>query len=136
MNLMTIGKLSKKAGVGIETIRFYERQGLLEEPQRRESGYRQYSEDVIIRLHFIKRAKELGFSLKEISELLNMRVDPQTTCAAVKKKAEAKVAEIDEKIKELKKMKRALVKLSGACTGRGPTSECPLLDALDSKPLK
>jgi MerR family mercuric resistance operon transcriptional regulator len=133
MKSLTIGQLARRAGVGVETVRFYERQGLLEEPSRRESGYRQYAEDVVARLRFIKRAKELGFSLKEIKELLALRVDPSTTCAEVKKQAAAKIDDIEEKIRTLQRMKNALVKLAAVCRGRGPTSECPILDALDKE---
>src|SRR5438445_10622353 len=93
MGPLTIGQLARRAGVGIETVRFYERQGLLEEPARKESGYRQYQEDVVARLRFIKRAKELGFSLREIMELLSLRVDPTTRCAEVRSKAAAKISD-------------------------------------------
>jgi MerR family mercuric resistance operon transcriptional regulator len=133
MKTLTIGQVSRHAGVGIETVRFYERQGLLEEPARRESGYRQYGEDVVARLRFIRRAKELGFSLKEIKELLALRVDPTTTCAEVRSKATAKIADVEQKIEALQRIKKALVKLTAVCRGRGPTSECPILDALDKE---
>ena len=133
MKPLTIGQVARQAGVGVETVRFYERQGLLEEPSRRESGYRQYPEDVVSRLRFIRRAKELGFSLKEIKELLALRVDPSTTCREVKEQAEAKIGDIEEKIHSLQRMKKALVKLTAVCGGRGPTSECPILDALDKE---
>jgi len=133
MKPLTIGKVAQKAGVGVETVRFYERQGLLEEPDRKESGYRQYQEDVVARLRFIKRAKELGFSLKEIKELLALRVDPATTCREVKERAQAKIADIDGKIRSLLRMKEALVELTRVCRGRGPTSECPILDALEKE---
>jgi MerR family transcriptional regulator, copper efflux regulator len=133
MKPLTIGQVARQAGVGVETVRFYERQGLLEEPSRRESGYRQYPEDVVARLRFIKRAKELGFSLKEIKELLALRVDPATTCAEVKRQAEAKIADIEARIASLLRMKKALVRLTAVCRGQGPTSECPILDALDKE---
>jgi len=132
MRNLTIGQLAGKAQVNVETIRYYERRGLMPEPPRRESGYRQYSEDDVARILFIKHAKELGFSLKEILELLSLRVDPNTTCGDVKKRAEVKVADIDEKIRALQKMKRALTKLVTLCRGRGPTSECPILEVLNS----
>ena len=77
MDTLSIGQVARRAGVGVETVRFYEREGLLEEPPRRASGYRQYSEQVVKRIHFIKRAQKLGFSLKEIAELLLLRVDAQ-----------------------------------------------------------
>jgi MerR family mercuric resistance operon transcriptional regulator len=131
MKALTIGQLADRAGVGIETVRFYERQGLLEEPNRKDSGYRQYEENVVARLRFIKGAKELGFSLKEIKELLALRVDPNTTCAEVRSKAEAKITDIEEKIQTLQRMKNALVNVTKQCGGRGPTSECPILEAME-----
>ena len=133
MKPLTIGQVARQAGIGVETVRFYEREGLLQEPSRRASGYRQYPEDVVARLRFIRRAKELGFSLKEIKELLALRVDPTTTCWEVKEQAEAKITDIDGKIASLLRMKRALVKLTATCRGQGPTSECPILDALDKE---
>ena len=133
MKALTIGQVARHAGVGIETVRFYERQGLLEEPARKQSGYRQYGEDVVARLRFIRRAKELGFSLKEIKELLALRVDPTTTCAEVRGKAAAKIADVEQKIEALQRIRKALVKLTAVCRGRGPTSECPILDALDKE---
>src|SRR5579885_1563111 len=98
METLSIGQVARRAGVGVETVRFYEREGLLEEPPRRASGYRQYSEQVIKRIHFIKRAQQLGFSLKEIAELLTLRVDGQTDCSQVKERAAAKLAEVEQKI--------------------------------------
>ncbi len=132
MRSMTIGQVARRASVGIETVRFYEREGLLEEPARRESGYRQYQEEAVSRLRFIRRAKELGFSLKEITELLALRVDPATTCSEVRTTAEAKIADVEEKIQALQRIKQALKKLTMACRGGGPISECPILEALES----
>jgi MerR family mercuric resistance operon transcriptional regulator len=131
MKYLTIGQVARQAGVGIETVRFYEREGLLEEPQRRPSGYRQFDEATVDRLRFIRRAKELGFTLKEVKELLSLRLDPTTTCADVKGRAETKIADIEARIESLKRIKRALVKLTRACSGNGATSDCPILDALD-----
>jgi MerR family mercuric resistance operon transcriptional regulator len=131
MKPMTIGQVAQRAGVGIETVRFYERKGLLEEPSRRESGYRQYQDDVVARLRFIRRAKELGFTLKEIGELLVLRIDPSTTCAEVRRKAEAKITDVEDKIVALHRIKKALKKLTIACSGRGPISQCPILEALE-----
>jgi MerR family mercuric resistance operon transcriptional regulator len=133
MKPLTIGQVARQAGIGIETVRFYERQGLLEEPARKESGYRQYQEDVVARLRFIKRAKELGFTLKEIGELLALRLDPQTTCAEVRGRAKAKIDDIEAKIRDLQRMRQALDKLVASCRGRGPITACPILDALDNK---
>ena len=132
MKTLTIGQLAKRAGIGVETVRFYEREGLLEEPNRRPSGYRQYDEGVVARLRFIRRAKELGFTLKEIKELLSLKIDPSTTCADVKERAETKIEDIESKIRTLQRMKRALVKVTNSCAGSGPTSECPILDAMET----
>ncbi len=131
METLTIGQLAKKADVHIETIRYYEKRGLIPVPPRKESGYRQYSDEMVRRIQFIKHAKELGFSLKEINELLTLKLDARTSCSEVKKKAESKIADIDRKIKTLQGMKKALVKLTKACSGRGPAKECPILEALE-----
>lgn len=133
MKSLTIGRLAKRAEVNIETIRFYERRGLMPKPLRRESGYRQYSDADIARLRFIRRAKELGFSLKEILELLSLRVDPDTTCGDIKRRAEVKIVDMEEKIKALQRMKKALTKLASTCRGRGPTTECPIIEMLGSE---
>ena len=133
MKPLTIGQVAKRAGIGVETVRFYEREGLLAEPERRPSGYRQFDEGIVARLRFIRRAKGLGFTLNEIKELLSLKIDPSTTCADVKKRAEAKIADIDAKLDSLRRMMQALVKLTQACGGRGTTSDCPILDALDGE---
>ena len=133
MEPLTIGKVARLAGVGVETIRFYEREGLIEGPPRGPSGYRQYPGETVTRIRFIKRAKELGFSLKEIKELLELRIDPETTCADIRTRADAKINDIDEKVTTLRKMKAALERLTAACRGRGPTSECPILEALEDR---
>lgn len=130
MRKLTIGRVAGEAGVGVETIRFYERQGLLEEPPRRRSGYREYGEDAVVHLRFIRRAKQLGFTLKEIKELLALRRDPSTRSADVRRCAEAKLADIEAKIQALRKMKKALVKLTTACSSQGTGADCPLLRAL------
>ncbi|HXE89714.1 MAG TPA: MerR family DNA-binding protein [Terriglobales bacterium] len=129
---MTIGQLAREAGVNLETVRFYERKGLMPRPARRPSGYREYAPEAARRIRFIRRAKELGFSLREVGELLRLRVDPRRSCADVKRQAEAKLADIEGKLRELRHMKVALKKLASECTGRGPTSQCPLLDALEA----
>jgi MerR family transcriptional regulator, copper efflux regulator len=126
-----IGELANRAGVHIQTVRYYERRGLLPEPERRPSGYREYGPETFDRLHFIRRAQELGFTLTEIRELLALRLDPNTPAAAVKSRAEAKIADIDRKLHDLERIKHALVHLAGRCRGgRGPAGDCPLLDAL------
>ena len=128
---MTIGKIARAAGTGVETIRYYEREGLIEKPARSASGYRHYRWDVIALLRFIRQAKELGFSLGEIKELLSLRVAPGKTCGDVKLRAQRKIADIEGCIATLKRMKAVLVELSMACAGRGPIGECPILEALD-----
>jgi len=135
MERLTIGKVAKQAEVNIETIRYYEWRGLIPRPPRRESGYRQYPRDTVTRIQFIKRAKELGFSLREILELLSLklRLDPNTTCGDVKKRAEIKIADIEEKIRTLQGMKRALITLTMECKGSAPVSECPILEALGTR---
>lgn len=133
MQSLTIGEVAKAAQIGVETVRFYEREGLIAEPPRRPSGYRQYPPDTVRRLRFIRRAKELGFTLKEIGELLDLRVDPAKSCADVRTLANSKVADVEEKMGDLARIKAALEKLSRACRGKGPTSECPILDALDDQ---
>lgn len=127
---MTIGQVAKLAGVGVETIRFYEREGLLNKPERKESGYRLFGSDVVNRIRFIRRVQELGFSLKEIRELLFLRVDSRATAKEVKKRVDSKIDQIDGRIRDLKKVRSALAQLSRNVTKR-PTSECPLLDVLD-----
>lgn len=131
MNTLTIGQLAQRAGVHVESVRYYERRGLLPAPLRRESGYRQYAEADVGRLRFIKQAQALGFSLAEVGSLLLLRVDSKTTCADVKREAEAKITDIDRRIADLKRMKRALVRVTTACAGRGPASECSILSALE-----
>lgn len=131
LQTLTIGKVAKAAGLGVETVRFYERQGLIDEPARSSSGYRQYRAETIKRLQFIVRAKALGFTLQEIGDLLDLRATPGAGCADVQARAEAKIADIDERITQLNAMKRALGALVAQCRGEGSLSDCPILDALD-----
>lgn len=133
---LTIGKVARLTEVGIETLRFYEREGLIPEPPRRDSGYRQYPPATIDRVRFIKRAKDLGFTLAEIKELLNLSVGPKTTCADVKRKTDEKIKEVDTKIADLKRIKRALNRLTDQCRGKGPVSKCPILENLESERRK
>ena len=133
MKPLTIGQVARSAGIGVETVRFYERQGLLEEPARRESGYRQYREDVVARLRFIRRSKELGFTLKEIKALLALRLDASATRADVRKQARAKVADIEARIADLQRMRDVLQTLIRKCQGDGSTTGCPILAALQGE---
>lgn len=134
MKLLSIGQVARRVGVGVETVRFYERRGLLQEPQRRRSGYRQYGEDAVARLRFIRRAKELGFTLREIGELLSVGQDPSAPAADVKRRAEAKIADIEARVRSLQRMRRALMKLTAACDEHGTVGECPLLETLTEDP--
>ena len=133
MQSLTIGEVAKAAEVAIETVRFYEREGLVAEPPRRQSGYRQYPMDTVRRLRFIRRAKGLGFTLKEIGELLDLRVDPERNCADVRTLAKAKMADIEAKMLDLARIQAALTELVRSCRGKGPTSACPILDTLDEQ---
>jgi MerR family copper efflux transcriptional regulator len=130
MKTLKIGQLARRVGVGVETVRFYEREGLLEEPARRASGYREYGEGVVARLQFIRRAKELGFTLREIKELLALSSDPGATRADVRARAEAKVADVEERVRDLLRIKSALQELTARCHGDGPLEGCPILEAL------
>lgn len=131
MKTLTIGKLAKAAGVSRETIRYYEKRGILEDPARSASGYRRYSHNTIIRLRFIRHAKELGFSLNEINELLSLRLDSKTPSSEIKKRAQQKIQNIEEKILILQKMKLSLTDLFETCSGCGPVSQCPIMEALE-----
>jgi len=133
---LTIGKVARSAGLAIDTVRYYEREGLLEIPARTASGYRHYSPDAVARLRFIRQAKELGFTLSEIRELLTLKVAPGKSCADVKARTEAKIADVEQRIAQLDRMKRALAKLATACSGRGPTSDCPILEAMETREVR
>ena len=136
MDGLTIGRLAKQVGIGIETIRFYERQGLIEPPPRTESNYRLYPTEEAARLRFIKRAKNLGFTLSEIKELLFIRHDPNATKADIKNRTLNKIEDVKQKISDLTRIKMALEHLASSCDGHGPLEECPILEALDSDDAK
>ncbi len=128
---LTIGRLAREAGVNLETVRYYERRGLLQRPPRSASGYRLFPLEAARRLRFIRRAQELGFSLREIRELLSLRVSPTAKSADVRRRAEAKIADIEAKIRSLDSMKKTLQRLTKVCAGCGPIAECPILESLD-----
>ena len=130
MKGMTIGKIAKEARVSRDTVRYYERLGLIKPLARTHSNYRLYTEEEIERLKFIKRAQELGFSLGEIKKLLLLQDDPNTTKAEIKAFTEAKIRDIKRKIQELTRMLHALEELAQQCDGHGPLEECPILEAL------
>ncbi len=131
MAALAIGQVARACGVGVETIRFYEREGLVPRPARPETGFRRYPPETVKRILFIRRSKALGFSLREIRELLSLRVDSARSCKQVRKHAEAKIADIEEKIETLAGMRQALEKLVAACGSRSARGECPILEALD-----
>ena len=133
MSGLTIGRLAKQVGLGIETVRFYERQGLIEPPPRTDSNYRIYPEEEVTRLRFIKKAKSLGFTLNEIKELLFIRHDPNATKADIKNRTLNKIEDVKQKISDLTRIKMALEHLVSTCDGHGPLEECPILETLDSE---
>lgn len=133
MDNLSIGQLASAAGVTVETLRFYEKQGLLSEPQRTDSGYRQYPPDSIKRVRFIQHAKQVGFTLNDIGELLALRQDQNTACADIKSRAIRKIEEVDQKIRELERIRDALQRMAQKCSGAGALSDCPILEELDDQ---
>lgn len=129
--LLTRGKLAGRGGVNIATIRYYEKRGLLPAAPRSRAGYRLYAGDALRRLHFIRQAQALGFSLDEIQQLLSLRMQPGTTCADIRMRAHRKIQTVEDKIRDLHRIRQALSKLAVSCHGAGPTSECPILESLD-----
>ncbi len=129
---LTIGRVAKATGLGVETIRYYEREKLILPPARSDSGYRHYDESAIERIEFIIRAKALGFTLHEIKELLNLHDDPDTTCADFKARAEQKISQIQQKINALQEMRENLSQVTEACPGdsRDAHDNCPILNSL------
>ena len=130
MQELTIGKVAERAGVSRDTVRYYERLGLIRPLARTNSNYRLYSKDDPELLRFIKRAQELGFTLTEIKKLLLLQEDPNTTKAEIKAFTEAKIREIKRKIHELTRMLHALEHLAHQCDGHGPLEDCPIIEAL------
>jgi Hg(II)-responsive transcriptional regulator len=128
---MTISRAAEQAGVGIETIRFYERRGLIKQPARpRSGGYRFYDDEVVERIRFIRQAQELGFSLREIEELLSLRADPGADCGDVRTQAVSKREEVDRKIAQLQHIRSALDALIASCPGGGALRSCTIIDAM------
>lgn len=130
---MTIGKLAKAAGVGVETIRFYERKGIIRKPQKRDSGFRTYDAGEAARVRFVKRAQELGFTLREIKELLDIQTKRKITGGQVKEKAQEKIFEIRQKISDLQQMEASLQQLSKVCgDGEQAIRECRIFDCFET----
>lgn len=133
MEKLTIGRVARQGGVNLQTIRYYERLGLLVPAYRTEAGNRIYKTDTVRRIRFIKRAQELGFSLSEIEELLTLRLDAHTTAADIRVRAQAKLADVEQKIKHLQAIHASLAMLVKSCRGCGPAAECPILENLNGE---
>ena len=131
MTELTISKAAKNAGVGVETIRFYERKGLIEQPLKPQyGGYRTYPIETVQRIKFVRQAQEIGFSLREIEELLSLRADPSADCSDVRERATAKLEEVDRKMEQLGRIRAALDELIQACPGRGALRNCSIMESL------
>lgn len=130
MRVLTISKAAQAADVGVETIRFYERKHLIEQPPKPDRGVRAYSDELVARIRFIKQAQQLGFSLREIRELLALRADPSTDCSDLREQALVKLKEVGLKIKQLQDIGAALKTLIAACPGRGALQACSIIEAL------
>jgi MerR family transcriptional regulator, copper efflux regulator len=131
MEALGIGQLAKRGGVGIDTVRYYERNGLLTPDTRLTSGYRRYSELELARLRFIRRAQALGFTLKEIKELLALSA--QRDVGRVKRSAQAKLKDVKSRIAALERMRDGLATLIDACPGHGRAADCPILRTLNNE---
>jgi MerR family copper efflux transcriptional regulator len=133
---MRIGEVAAEAGVGIQTLRYYERRGLLPPPTRQLSGYRRYDSDIIQRVRFIRRAQDLGFTLQEIADLLTLWSDAGRSCGIVEHRATDTLARIEGKIRDLERMRGALASYVSACKDRPSFESCPLLAALGQEQEK
>lgn len=132
-NTYKIGKVAELAEVNKETVRYYEKRGLIPKPDRRRSGYRIFTKRHIDQIKFIKRAQELGFTLNEIKELLELRIDENSTCSEIKQEAQEKYQDVVEKIEDMQRIKTILVDLIDSCDGEGPKGDCPILGALEGE---
>jgi Hg(II)-responsive transcriptional regulator len=130
---MKIGSVAEAAGVEVSTVRYYERRGLLAEPPRTASGYRQYNETVINRIRFVRQAQHLGFTLEEIEELLALGVEDPSSCGVVEEATREKIRSVDAKIRELKRLRSVLARLVRACEAKEATEECPVLGMLEEE---
>lgn len=125
------GEVARRANVNKETVRYYEKQDLIPKPDRRRSGYRIFTQRHINQIKFIKRAQQLGFTLSEIKELLELRVDEETSCSEIKEEAKLKYQDVTQKIKDLRQIQETLVDLIDSCSGGGTIEDCPILEALE-----
>lgn len=132
-NVLTIGEAAARARVPVDTLRYYERRGIIPRPRRSASNYRLYPPETVTRLRFVKRAQELGFSLDEIKELLSLRALPRARCTSARRRAEERMRAIDAKMRVLGGMRRALNRLVRECSGERPVSDCVILRALEEE---
>ncbi len=132
MKGITRSELAKRCGVNIELLRYYEKCRLIDPPPRSPGGYRMYSEEDAVRIRFIKSARNLGFTLKEVSDLMKLRVDKKKSCDSVAVRAKKKREEVDEKIKDLRSMRKVLDQLIGQCEKSLPTNDCPILSSFEA----
>lgn len=128
-----IGEVATRADVNKETVRYYEKRKLIPKPDRRRSGYRIFTQRHIDQIKFIKRAQELGFTLSEIKELLELRIDKDTNCSEIRAEAEEKYQDVVEKLKDLQRIKETLVDLIDSCKRNEAEADCPILSALEGK---
>ena len=131
METLSVGQLANLCGVNAQTVHFYEREGLLPKPPRTAGGYRAFPADAVARVCFIKQAQAVGFALEEVRELLELRNHPETACPEVQRRADAKIADVAAKIRDLQNIRRELTRLAKACAGRAKPHSCPLLEALE-----
>ena len=132
MTGLTIGKIAAACGVGVETVRYYERRGLLTQPARTHGAYRSYPRETIDRLAFVREAQDLGFTLREIGDLLQLRADPAADCAAVRARTTAKLEQIEARILTCERMRATLKDLLSRCPGRGELGGCSIVEALSA----
>jgi len=133
MTMLNIGQLAGQTGVTVETVRFYEKQGLIAAPTRSAGGYRQYPPETVQRLRFIQNAKDVGFTLRDIGELLAMREEPGTTCQDIQARASDKLVEVEQKLRELTRIRNALSRLVTKCRAQAVQGECPILTEFDNE---
>lgn len=133
MSTLRVGELAVQGKVNLETIRYYEREGLMRTPRRTPFGHRAYASSDLLRLRFIKRSQAIGFTLSEIKELLALKVTPNKPCIDVVRQIEAKALEVKAKVAHLQAIERTLAKMKASCEGRCPVSDCPILESLNSE---
>jgi len=133
MDGLRIGTVAERSGLSVDTVRFYERRGLIARAPRTPAGYRSYPGETVRRLRFVRRAKALGFTLAEIAELLALRLDGGDDCARVRERTAAKLDDVEARIADLERMRGALHEVLAACHGRQATGTCPILDTLDEE---